>query len=235
MGLLGLLALLRFRRLGVGLLVASLVSFSVVSVPVVATALQRLVQIYPALSDLDSVASRAGAIVVLGGGRYRDAPEYGGDTVSVYSLSRVRYGAWLHKATGLPLLVTGGNIFEERRPEADLMADTLQREFGVPVRWRETKSRNTEENALFSAQILKRAGITAVVLVTHASHMRRGTQMFLDRGLDVLPAPTRLLTPRTEPYTWMDFFPHAWAMKDSRAALHELLGIAWYRLRSAWS
>ena len=33
----------------------------------------------------------------------------------------------------------------------------------------------------------------------------------------------------------MDFFPHAWAMKDSRAALHELLGIAWYRLRSAWS
>ena len=51
---------------------------------------------------------QAQAIVVLGGGRYRDAPEYGGDTVGEATLVRLRYAAKLHRETGLPLLVTGG-------------------------------------------------------------------------------------------------------------------------------
>ncbi len=50
--------------------------------------------------------------MVLGGGRYRDAPEYGNDTVGEYTLVRLRYAAKLHRETGFPLLVTGGRPME---------------------------------------------------------------------------------------------------------------------------
>ena len=52
----------------------------------------------------------------------------------------------------------------QRRPAwqsslAALMSRALQEDFGVPVRWREERSRNTFENALFSAAMLRQAGI----------------------------------------------------------------------------
>ena len=39
------------------------------------------------------------------------------------------------------------------------MSRALQEDFGVPVRWREERSRNTFENALFSAEMLRQAGV----------------------------------------------------------------------------
>ena len=55
-----------------------------------------------------SDAADAEAIVILGGGTRRNAPEYGGDTLGRLTLERVRYGAQVAKLTALPVLVTGG-------------------------------------------------------------------------------------------------------------------------------
>ena len=41
------------------------------------------------------------------GGRLLASPEYG-DTINTRTLARVRYGAWLSRASGLPILVSGG-------------------------------------------------------------------------------------------------------------------------------
>src|SRR5438552_6781631 len=95
-----------------------------------------------------SLRSRAGAIVVLGGGR-ADAPEYGGDTVSQETIERLRYAVRLHRASGLPLLVTGGSDFGEAVSEGELMQRVLIEDFRVRAAWVESRSRNTYENALY--------------------------------------------------------------------------------------
>ena len=131
----------------------------------------------------------AEAIVVLGGGAYRNAREYGGDTVNRLGLERIRYAARLARESGRPLLLTGGAPFEGRA-EAELMREVLEKEFGVPVRWVETASRDTGENAAFSAAMLKAAGMSRIALVSHAWHLRRAVPLFEDEGLTVIPAPT---------------------------------------------
>jgi Uncharacterized conserved protein len=57
-----------------------------------------------------SRATDAQAIVILGGGTRPYAAEYGGATLGSITLERVRYGAQLARASGLPILVSGGLV-----------------------------------------------------------------------------------------------------------------------------
>jgi uncharacterized SAM-binding protein YcdF (DUF218 family) len=195
---------------GLGLLVA-------LSTGAVAGGLLRLVNDSGPLTLAQ--ARSAQAIVILGGG-VRYAPEYGGDTVGRLTLDRVRYGALVARATGLPVLVTGGAT-GDTRTEADVMRETLEREFGVPVRWTEDRSRNTHENAQFSAARLERDGVKRVVLVAHGIDMRRARAEFTAAGLEVVPAPTYV--PVDGPFELTDLVPNAGALQASYYALYELL------------
>lgn len=195
---------------GLGLLVA-------LSTGLVAGGLLRLVNDSAPLTLAQ--ARSAQAIVILGGG-VRYAPEYGGDTVGRLTLDRVRYGALVARATGLPVLVTGGAT-GDTRTEADVMRETLEREFGVPVRWTEDRSRNTHENAQFSAARLEREGVKRVVLVAHGIDMRRARAEFTAAGLEVVPAPT--FVPVEGPFDLTDLVPNVGALQASYYALYELL------------
>ena len=85
-----------------------------------------------------------------GGGQHRNAPEYGGATVNRLTLERLRYGARLEQRLADPR--------ERRRPrrdpEASLMKAALEEDFRVAVKWTESASRDTRENARFSAALL---------------------------------------------------------------------------------
>jgi uncharacterized SAM-binding protein YcdF (DUF218 family) len=197
---------------GLGLLVA-------LSTWTVAGGLLRLVDDSPPVTAAQ--ARSAEAIVILGGGLRRNAPEYGGDTVGRLTLDRVRYGAVVARATGLPVLVTGGFSRGATRTEADVMRETLEREFGVPVRWTEDRSRNTHENAQFSAARLEKEGVKRVVLVAHGFDMRRARAEFTAAGLEVVPAPT--FVPSDGTFDLMDLIPSAGALQASYYALYELL------------
>ena len=72
--------------------------------------------------------SQAQAIVIVAGGRHRNAPEYGGETVNPLTLERLRYGARLARASGLPILLSGGAP-SGGTAEALLMRDALERDF----------------------------------------------------------------------------------------------------------
>jgi len=223
--LLGLGLLRRRPRLARGLLVLATVGLWLLSVPVVANRLlASLEEGPPARFEF----SRAQAIVVVGAGRYRDAPEYGGDTASSLALERLRYAAWLARQSHLPVLVSGGSP-EGRAPEAGFMKQILEREFGVPVRWVEDASRNTWENAQLSRRLLAPQGIDTILLVTHAWHMPRARRAFEAVGFRVIPAGTRFH--RTQSTMATDWLPDAQALLDSHFAFHEWLGLAWYRLR----
>jgi uncharacterized SAM-binding protein YcdF (DUF218 family) len=212
-------AILRRRpRLGRALLWSGLGLLVALSTSVVADGLLRLVNDSPPVTLQQ--AQSAQAIVILGGGVRRNAPEFGGETVGRLTLDRVRYGALVARATGLPVLVTGGAL-RSSRTEADVMRETLEREFGVPVRWTEDRSRNTHENAQFTAARLEREGVRRIVLVAHGFDMRRARAEFTAAGLEVVPAPT--FVPGEGSFELTDLVPSVSAMQASYYALYELL------------
>lgn len=174
--------------------------------------------------------SSAQTIVILGGGRIHNAPEYDRrDSPALYALARLRYGAKLHRETGLPILVTGGAPDGASESEAAVMARVLREDFKVPVTWLEQESHNTAQNAQLSAAMLKKAGAQRILLVTDAMHMPRSEAIFRRYGFQVVPAPTVFLT--RKPLAPIDFVPKGSALKDSHYAMHEWIGICWYRLR----
>ncbi len=175
------------------------------------------------------VAADARAIVVLGGGKNYDAPEYGGDTVLGATLVRLRYAAHLHRQTRLPVLVSGGSPEGSAVSEAQVMRQVLEREFGIPVRWAETGSAHTLGNARLSYQLLAAEKIHTVYLVTHAWHMPRAQLAFEHAGFQVIAAPTAYTTDHQ--ITVLDLLPDARALRDSAQFFHEVLGMLWYRVR----
>lgn len=225
----GLLLLRRAPRVGKGLAWTGSLSLLLMSIPVVSAALSVLVCDADVLS-MDK-ASGAQAIVILGGGLRQDALEYGGDAPSVMTLERLRYGAYLTRRTGLPLLVTGGVVFTGR-PEADVMAEVLEREFGLKVTWRESRSRDTHQNAKLSAPLLRDAGVSKLLLVTHGIDAKRGRREFESQGFEVIVAPTDVPTLSLDSPT--DFLPNMGALRGSYFAVYELLGNLQFLLRETF-
>jgi uncharacterized SAM-binding protein YcdF (DUF218 family) len=225
------LALLRSHRfLGRSLIGLGLVALYALSTQYVADALLGTLEPPP----LDAATSGAGqAIVVLGAGTYFRAPEYGGTTVGPNALLRVRYAAQLHRVTGKPLLASGGSPEGAGVGEAMHMRETLQRDFQVPVKWVEDRSRTTLENARLSHALLNAEGIRTIYLVTQAWHMPRARLAFEHAGFTVIPAATTYATRFR--VTALDFVPDADALRDSSRFFHEIIGIAWYRLQFAFA
>lgn len=172
----------------------------------------------------------AQAIVVLGGGR-DEGLEFGGvDVPNYWTASRLRYAAWLYRQTGLPLAVTGGIVQPwEREPEAAVMARSLQQDHVVNVRWQESRSRTTWENAQYSHELLAPEGVQRIVLVTQSLHMRRARMAFEHAGFEVVPAPMDM---RREQRPWLlQLAPSLIAFVRSAQSLHEYGGLVSYRLR----
>jgi uncharacterized SAM-binding protein YcdF (DUF218 family) len=226
----GLVLLRRKPRFGRVLAWCGVLTLLALSLPPVSVALVKLIGDGAPL-DRQQAAS-AQAIVVLGGGLRRDAVEYGGDTLSMTSLERVRYAALLARETRLPVLVTGGRVYGGRL-EADVMQEVLEREYSVPVRWVESKSRNTHENALFSATLLHHDGIVRALVVCHGLDTRRIRREFSAAGLEVIPAPT--VMPSLTIDSPIQLLPSMGALSESHFALYELLGnvAIWMHLNRA--
>ena len=166
----------------------------------------------------------AKAIVILGGGRSFAAPEDANrDQPSTQTLARLRHGARLHRLTGLPILVSGGAPDRGGESEAVVMARALREDSQIPVRWIEDTSENTAQNAAHAATMLREAGIVRVLLVTDAM------QIFSKTGLTVIPAATDFRS--RKPLSAADFIPSAGSLQSSHYALHEWIGMLWYRLR----
>lgn len=170
-----------------------------------------------------------GAIVILGADITRVEGAQPDATVGPMTLERLRAGAALQRKTRLPILVSGGQVGENEPPVAVLMRESLTRDFQVPVRWTEDRSRDTWQNARDSAVILRAAGIDSIYLVTHSWHVRRALIAFAATGIAVTAAPTPLDRPAAPILS--DFVPRVRSWETSYYALHEWLGQAWYAWR----
>ena len=231
--LFGLLLQIKWQRLGMFFLVVSILLLFVLSLPLTGAYLLAQLESYapPVGPVLDEERKlKAGAIVVLGGGRYANAPEYGVDTVNALTLERLRYGTYLQGLTGLPILVTGGALYSDALSEAELMQTALKEIFNTKAQWLEKQSRNTMENAIYSQQILTSAGYKQIYLVTHSWHMRRAAWTFEQVGLDVIPAPMNFTTLTSTDRVIFGNLPSGGGLMMSSTALHEYLGLIWYKL-----
>jgi len=223
----GLLLRRRRPRLAMSLILFSTAALYILSTPWVGGLLLKSLEISAPVRS--GTIATAGAIVVLAGGRRTAEAEYGGDTLNGISLERLRYAAFLHRASGLPILVTGGTP-GSTKTEGRIMQHALRSDYGISPAWVEESSRTTWDNARLSAPLLKQHGIQRIVLVTHAWHLRRAVPLFEAQGLSVIPARIQFSSTRID--SIFDLLPTTAGLRDSTFALHEWLGILWYKLRS---
>jgi uncharacterized SAM-binding protein YcdF (DUF218 family) len=173
------------------------------------------------------------AIVVLGGGMTGLAPEYGQFGLSNASAGRLRYAVWLGRQTGLPIAATGGRGWGAPDlaipPEAQRMAEIAQAEFGVPLRWTETESRDTHENAIDTLALLRPDGIRELVLVTQGLHMPRALREFkaaaaaqpASAAVRITAAPMGQAGPASS--LVLDWLPSGEGALNMHEVLHEVL------------
>lgn len=186
---------------------------------------------YPPL-QIDNLTNKklTGAIIILGGGA-KIAPEYTNKHfVSDTTLSRLHYAVFLENKIHLPLIVSGGNASIPIYTEADLMFTVLKDDFKVPVLWKENKSTNTVEESKFILPFLKQHKINTIYLVTNAWHMPRSVFVFKQSGLTIIPAPMGYISLPLQKSV-LDYIPTLDALNISTMAIHEYMGLLWYRIR----
>lgn len=218
------LALLKSRpKLATTMLACALALLWIFSMPVVGNFLLRQLEAGQFL--VPNAKQSAQAIVVLGGGVCYDAPEFGESTACQATLERLRYAAWLYRRTDLPLLVTGGDPEGRGIAESSVMKKVLEQDFNVPVRWQESASDNTMQNAVFTRKILAENGVNSILLVTHGWHLPRAARLFQQAGLHVIPAGTGFH--RDRKLNALDFLPSVKGLEGSRIFFHEMIGMLW--------
>ncbi|TFZ00155.1 YdcF family protein [Ramlibacter humi] len=226
LALLGLvLAWGKRARIGLALIGVSIAALWLLSCYPVATRLsEALLPPVQAVKPEDLAGVQA--IVVLGGGTLPAAPEYGAAQPATPTLGRLRYGAWLARRTGKPLAFAGGVGWAaadmQMPPEAEVAARAVQ-DFGVTLRWADSKSRDTVENANEMKRLLAADGVTRIALVTDFWHMPRSVLAFERAGFSVLPAPTGFPAPMVRPL--LAWLPSPEGLALSRAVIREALGL----------
>lgn len=234
-GLLALLALCiwmwrrsaRAARLPVAMAGVVTLGMWLLSSPAVAfwLSLHLLPQVSPITLD-DLKRHKVQAIVVLGGGIENDVPEYNGPTLSPDAMSRLLYGVHLSRTSHLPMAYTGGIGWAGlpgQASEAEVAALALNRMGAPALRWQETQSRDTRENALLTAALLKNDGVSHIALVTHAWHMPRSVQQFENAGLLVTPAPMGYI--RNDMPLSLQWLPSGQGLRHSGWLIREWLGL----------
>jgi uncharacterized SAM-binding protein YcdF (DUF218 family) len=129
-------------------------------------------------------------------------------------------------------VISGGAPSPERAKaiEANVLADQLIAWGIAPDRIvREAKARNTHENAVESAAIVRARGWTSVLVVTSAFHMPRAYGCFKAEGLpvDAMPVDFRSFDSSFP----ADLIPRAAYLERSSESVREWAGRLIYRVR----
>jgi len=167
------------------------------------------------------------AVIILAGGMDISAARATGELELDAAAERIVRG-WevMNAGQARSALISGGLVYPEPGDpgEAGRVARKLV-EWGVaPERVvAETRSRNTHENAVETARIVRERGWRTLLLVTSAAHMGRALGCFRREGLspDALPVDHRAGAGGSGAVEWL---PRAKALDASTEALRELGG-----------
>jgi uncharacterized SAM-binding protein YcdF (DUF218 family) len=166
------------------------------------------------------------AIVVLGGGVETGQPD-GIQQLQATALDRLRHGIELSRKTGIPVMVAGGKGWgakADSENEAEISSRVAREVFQFEIKWTESESRDTQENASNSKQLLTKQGISKIALVTHSWHMSRSLKSFQKVGFDVTPAPMGFVANRK--VELLSLLPNGGALNSTTATFKELIAQA---------
>jgi len=174
---------------------------------------------YPRVPDQ---AAPMRAIVVLTAYAEDDPDVPLSDRLSSSSLYRVVEGALLwQRCQDCAVIVTG------RSPTTALMAEVLV-SLGVP-RARVHLDNDAATTGASAVNVFRLLGDVPFYLVTSAGHMPRSMAAFAKAGMHPVPAPTDHRLPRD--VAKAEWGLSAFHLESSDLAVHERIGIWWYRLR----
>jgi uncharacterized SAM-binding protein YcdF (DUF218 family) len=165
-------------------------------------------------------------IVVLGGGVDTGQPD-GIQQLQATALDRLRHGIELSRKTGIPVMVAGGKGWGAKTGsgnEAEISSRVAREVFQFEVKWTESESRDTQENASNSKQVLTKKGISQIALVTHSWHMPRSLKAFQKVGFDVTPAPMGFVADKK--VGLLSLLPNGGALSSNTAIFKELVSQA---------
>lgn len=174
-------------------------------------------------------------VVVVLGGMIHTLAIYPGRPELTEASDRLVDAVMIYKARkAKKILFTGGSgsLFAGDIREADL-AEKIILGLGVPKSdlLLERESRNTRDNAVASANIIKENKLTKVILVTSAFHMKRAEALFQKQGLDFTIFPTDYKTPSfTNPALEL-WIPSPAYLEITSLAIKEWVGILAYRIK----
>ena len=212
----------RLRRFSWPLLAAGALFTMVFSSGMTAAALISPIEYqWPAVQDARS-HPETNRIVVLTGWAAEDPELALSDRMNASSAFRVLMALELHRQRPeLPIIVSGSKV------TARVMADVLIAT-GVPASQvtLEDQSRSTAESAEFLKPL---AGDAPFLLVTSAGHMRRSQAAMKRHGLVAVAVPTDHRMPRD--WSHAEVMPRPESLVTSDLAMHEYIGIIWYRIR----
>ena len=164
-------------------------------------------------------------LVWLGGGATLDTPDIDGQGhLSGAASSRLLTTVQLYKRTKLPIILSGGQVFQDSGNEA-YIAKRMLISLGVNPNdiYIEDKSLNTEQNAKFTAILLEKHHFKKPILVTSAFHMVRAVQHFENEGITVQAFPTGYLQSNK-----IHLYPNQFAPSNNNSAfiaIKEYIGI----------
>ena len=140
-----------------------------------------------------------------------------------------------HKGIINKIMISGGNgmLFNDGYIESEAMRDhLLANKIPIGDIIIENTSRNTIENVMNSAEILKnKYNKGSFLLITSASHMRRAKLCFEKANIKVTAFPTDCTTSyRSTSYEYI-LFPRAEALEKWQGLIHEWIGYIVYQIK----
>ncbi len=214
----------RWRRVGQGMVAASLLLISLAALGPVADALVRPLERGAPAFPGDSV----GFVVVLGNGHVSDPAIPVSARLSSTALVRLVEGVAIATSQPWSRLVLSGWGGADPRPNAEVYGEVAA-SLGFPEARMvlEPRPRDTRQEAELLAPLLRGQRFA---LVTSASHMPRAVALFRAQGLDPIAAPTGHLAAESQGLDVLDLVPDAEVLARTRFAWHEVLGRIWASL-----
>ena len=130
------------------------------------------------------------------------------------------------------LLITGGSgsLLDQSKSEAVLLKEfAIESGLSPSQIIIDPTSRNTHENAVNTAGLVREGGYEKILLITSAFHVWRAEAAFNKQGLfpEVYPVDFRT----SDTISIFDFLPSAGALSRVTWMIHELVGVIVYRLQ----
>ncbi len=169
-------------------------------------------------------------IVLLGGGHAADPNIPVTSQISEESLARLVECVRIHRLiAGSKIILSGGAVYDAVSEAATFAKAAAILHVNARDIILEELSRDTEEEA---ENIRPIVGQDRFILVTSAYHMPRAMAIFNKAGLKPIPAPTNHFIKERQARAPEDFYPSSMGLMKAEHAVHEYLGLLWFRMRN---